>query len=133
MLNIPALSCLQAIECTLQFFCLNTSAACGCSDASQPMFSFDVPFRFSDVDDLQTGLLSGDVVQTIFCGTHSLFVTFFPQTILPGSKDNKTEAAAAFDAKNQTEGGMCALINSGCVFSACVLACFAETLLAGSF
>jgi hypothetical protein len=82
---------------------------------------------------LQTGFLSGDVVQRRVGGTRSFFSHVFPQTILPSSQDNKTEAAAAFDAKNQTEGGMCALINSGCVFVACMLAGFVKTLLAGSF
>lgn len=53
---------LQGIQCNVRFFCLNTSAACGCSDASQPMFSFDAPFAFSADDDLQTGIKSGDVV-----------------------------------------------------------------------
>lgn len=85
----------KGIQCSVRFFCLNTSTACGCSDASQPMFSFDAPFAFSADDDLQTGLERGDV------------------TILPGSKDNSTEILAAFDAANQTEGGMCAMIHTG--------------------
>jgi hypothetical protein len=52
----------QGLQCNVRFFCLNSSAACACSDASQPMFSFDLPFAFSADDDLQTGLKSGDVV-----------------------------------------------------------------------
>ncbi len=57
-----ALNSQQGIQCSVRFFCLNTSTACGCSDASQPMFSFDAPFAFSADDDLQTGLERGDVV-----------------------------------------------------------------------
>jgi hypothetical protein len=52
----------MAQQCNVRFFCLNSSAACACSDASQPMFSFDLPFAFSADDDLQTGFKSGDVV-----------------------------------------------------------------------
>jgi hypothetical protein len=33
-----------------------------------------------------------------------------------GATDVETEIAAAFDAVNQTEGGMCAMINTGSVF-----------------
>ena len=68
----PSLNYPQAMQCAVTFFCLNTSTACGCSDASQPMFSFDVPLQYSAVDDLQAGLQSGDVVQRISRGARSL-------------------------------------------------------------
>lgn len=68
----PSLNYPQAMQCAVTFFCLNTSTACGCSDASQPMFSFDVPLQFSAVDDLQAGLQSGDVVQRISRRARSL-------------------------------------------------------------
>ncbi len=35
------------------------------------------------------------------------------QTIYAGGSENATEIVAAFDAVNQTEGGMCAMINTG--------------------
>jgi hypothetical protein len=57
-LNYP-----QGLQCNVRFFCLNGSSACACSDASQPMFSFDLPFAFSADDDLQNGFADGDVVR----------------------------------------------------------------------
>ncbi len=66
----------QGMQCNVQFFCLNVSAACACSDASQPMFSFDAPFGFAAADDIQSGLQSGDVVHSRSCLRGCFFLTF---------------------------------------------------------
>jgi hypothetical protein len=48
----------------------------------------------------------------------AFFSHFSSQIILPSAKDNNaTEIAAAFDAVNEAEGGMCAMIHTGFVAS----------------